>query len=146
MTGRVPAAALAALLLTGCVSPSRTDDDYAHKAANTAEAVASSVNTAVLAVQAAYDGKVFAPYLSRLLAEAEEDANAAAQTLDSVQPPSRRADLMYAHLSGLVDGATYLLRELRVAVRRGDVAGLRRIAGPLPGIARALRHFESDPE
>jgi hypothetical protein len=112
----------AALALAGCVSPSRTDDDYRHKAANTAEAVASAVGTARLAAVALRDGRVFGPYATRLIAEAEEDALAAQQAFDSVQPPSAAADTVHDTVDEAVRRALDLLRTARVAVRRGDFA------------------------
>jgi hypothetical protein len=138
-------AVLVAVTLTGCVSPSRTDDDYEHKAANTAEAVASSVNTARVGVRAAANGKVFGPYLSRLLAEAEEDADAARQAFDSVQPPSDHADGVHDHLDAILTDALDVLRSLRIAVRRSDFAHLPAIADPLAGIADKLDEFEDHP-
>jgi hypothetical protein len=140
---RAAAALLAATLLTGCVSPSRTDDDYAHKAANTAEAVASSVNTARLGVKAAREHRITGPYVSRLMAEAEEDAQAATDALDSVQPPSADADALHARLDELTGEALDVLRALRIAVRRGYPATkLDEIAAPLGHLAEELDAFQ----
>jgi len=138
--------AAAALLLvavsgTGCVSPSRTDDDYQHKAANTAETVASSLQSARLAVQAALDGKTFGPYLSRILADVEEDADGAQTAFDAVQPPSERADAIHDRLAELVDESLDTLRALRVTARRGDLDRLRVVARPLGALAEALDKF-----
>lgn len=129
----------------GCVSPSRTYDDYQHKAANTAEAVASSVGTVIVGADAAERGNVFGPYLSRLVAEAEEDAQAAQEAFDAVQPPSERADALHDHLDELVQKALDLLREARVAVRRGELARVVGLRAALTESADALSAFESDP-
>ena len=138
-------AALAALLLAGCVSPSRTDDDYERKAANTAEAVASSVGTVLAGADAARRGNVFGPYLSRLVAEAEEDARSAQESFDVVQPPSERSDALHDHLDELLQEALDLLREARVAVRRGDLARVVGLRAALRTSADELSAFESDP-
>ena len=141
---RAAAALLAAFLATGCVSPSRTDDDYARKAANTAESVGSAVNTALVGVRAARTGKVFANYLSRLLAEAEEDADAAVQTFDSVQPPNAKADAIHDELDTLLNEATDVLRELRITVRRGELARLADVAAPLDPLSTKFDAFQAE--
>jgi hypothetical protein len=144
---RVTAAAvlLAALLGSGCVAPSRSDGDYARKAANTAEAVVSAVNNARLAVRAVEEKRAFGPYATALLAEAEDDANGAMEALDRVQPPTGRADALHDHLDDLVTPALDVLRRLRVAVRRGELDALPRIAGPLPQLAQQIEDFEEHP-
>ena len=139
------AAALAALLLGGCVSPSRTDGDYARKAANTAEAVSSSLNSVKLGADAARDHKVFGPYLSRLVAEAEDDALAAQQAFDAVQPPSGAADTVHDHLDTLLKDALDLLRDARLAARRGQLQAVAALSDKLSKQADALDAFEEHP-
>ena len=131
--------ALVTLLVTGCVSPSRTDRDYELKAGNSAKAVASSVATALLAVEAADTGKAFGPYLSVLLGGTEEDASSVQSQLDSVQPPSDRADLVHDRLDEQLSDALDVLRELRIMVRRGELDQLKTIAEPLHHTLAELR-------
>jgi NTP pyrophosphatase (non-canonical NTP hydrolase) len=140
--GVVAAFAVVAVATAGCVSPSRTDDDYRHKAANTAQTVASSLQTARLGVKAAVDGKTFGPYLTRLLAEAEEDAEGAQAAFDAVQPPSEHADAIHDELADLLTDALDTLRGLRIAVRRSDLAKLRETARPLGELADKLDEFQ----
>jgi hypothetical protein len=121
-----------ALLLSGCVSPSRTDRDYELKAGNTAKAVASSVATALLGAQAAEKHKAGGPYLTVLLVNAEKDALSVQSTFDSVQPPSSTADGLKDQVDELVTAATAGLSEMRTLVRRGEL-------GALPGLAHRLR-------
>lgn len=140
---RTYAAAAALLAAVACVGPSRTDADYESKAANTAEAVASSVETARFGAVAQAEGRMTAAYLARLVAEAEEDALAAQQAFDSVQPPSDHADEVHDHLDDLVQQALDLLRTARIDARRGhDLAPL---TDPLSKVGDALDAFEKDP-
>jgi hypothetical protein len=132
-------AVLAAVLLSGCVSPSRTDRDYELKAGNSAKAVASTVATALLAVKAAEEGKAFGPYLSVLLGGAEEDATSVEGQFDSVQPPSNRADEMHDQLGEQLSAAVDVLRDLRITVRRGELDQLAEVAKPLQDTLRELR-------
>lgn len=142
MRGAVAVLALVAVSSAGCVSPSRTDDDYRHKAANTAQTVASSLQSARLAVKAAADGRTFGPYLSRVLADVEEDADGAQASFDVVQPPSENADATHLELSGLLSDALDTLRALRVLARRGDLPKLRDAAQSLGDLADKLDAFQ----
>jgi broad specificity phosphatase PhoE len=140
----VTAVALGAV--TSCVGPSRTDDDYERKAANTAEAISSSLGTVQLGAENVLRRNVFGPYLSRLVAEAEDDAQSAQQAFDSVQPPSDRADEVHDHLDQLVQDALDLLRDARVAARRGDLAHVAGLRDALRKTADELDAFEADPK
>jgi hypothetical protein len=141
---RVASAALLALLATtGCVGPSRTDDDYARKAANTAEAVRSSVNTVRVGAHAVRQDRITGPYLSRLVAEAEEDAQAAQQAFDSVQPPSVQSDALHQQVDEVVQDALDLLRVARIAVRRGNLAEVARLDDRLQKAAEDLEALEN---
>ena len=142
---RAAAAGLALLALTACVGPSRTDDDYRRKAANTAEAIASSVNTVRLGIDALREDRVQAAYLSRLVAEAEEDALAAQAAFDSVQPPSDGADGVHERLQKIEQDALDALRAVRVAVRRGHDGEAIGYADALARLADELDAFEKAP-
>ena len=130
---------LALLLLLGaCTGPVRSANVYESKAGVTAETVASAVETARLAVQAAQDGDAYGRYLTQVLAEAEEDADAAQATFEGIQPPDRRADELRDRLDGLLGQATDTLAELRTLARRGRFAEL---AEPLAELAEELHAF-----
>jgi hypothetical protein len=133
---------LAILLLLGaCTGPVRSTNVYESKAGATAETVASAVETARLAVDAAGQDKAFGRYLAQVLAEAEEDADAAQGTFDAIQPPDGRADELRSHLDELLGRASDTLAELRIAARRGDTAELAEPAAPLAGLAGKLHTF-----
>jgi hypothetical protein len=133
---------LAVLLLLGaCTGPVRSTNVYESKAGATAETVASAVETARLAVDAASQGKAFGRYLTQVLAEASEDADAAQGTFDAIQPPDRRADELRDHLDELLGQATDTLAELRIAARRGQTGELAEPAAPLAGLAERLHAF-----
>ncbi|MEU1193486.1 hypothetical protein [Streptomyces sp. NPDC005859] len=137
-------ALIAATLTAGCAGSSRTDEDYRSKAANTAEAAASAVNTALIGVHAAGRGRVAGPYVSTLLGEAESDLLAAQDTFESRQPPSERADAVRERLGTVLQDAADALADLRIAARRGGVRDLPRKAGTLPGVAERLDRLETE--
>jgi hypothetical protein len=133
-------------LLTGCVSPSRNDRDYELKAGNTAKAVASSVAAAILGAEAAGKQKASGAYLSVLIGNAEKDALSVQSTFDSVQPPDATADRLRATVDDLLASATAGLAKLRIACRRGQLAGLPRLADAMRSTLDELRflaeHFQ----
>jgi len=133
---------LAVLLLLGaCTGPVGSTNVYESKAGATAETVASAVETARLAVDAGSQGKAFGRYLTQVLAEASEDADAAQGTFDAIQPPDRRADELRGRLDELLGQATGTLAELRIAARRGQTGELAEPAEPLPEVAAKLDDF-----
>jgi hypothetical protein len=133
---------LAVLLLLGaCTGPVGSTNVYESKAGATAETVASAVETARLAVDAAGQDKAFGRYLAQLLAEAERDATSAQGTFDAIQPPDGHADELRDQLDGLLGQATDTLAELRIAARRGQTGELAEPAAPLAGLAERLHAF-----
>ncbi len=147
--GRRPTAAgaLALVVVTavaGCAGSSRSDEDYRHKAANTAEAAASAVSTARLAVEAAGKGRLTGPYVSVLLGEAETDLLAAQGTFESRQPPGETADAVRERLGTLLDDAADALAEVRIGARRGEVREPAEHTGDLREAAGRLEDFEEE--
>ncbi len=122
---------LAALVSTACVGPSRTTADYERKVANTAEAAASAVESALLTVDAAADGRAPAPYVSLRLSEDEETVASVETAFRAVQPPDSDLDDLRSETLRVVGDASDALEELRLASYRGELHRL-------PGLARKL--------
>lgn len=137
-------ALLVLVLLTACVSPSRTDRDFELKAGNSAKAAASAVATALLGVEAAAEHKAFGPYLSVLLGSAEKDAESVQAQFGSVQPPSEHADRVRAVLGEQLSAAVEGLQQLRIAVRRGELDRLEEVAEPLEEVLEELRALSEE--
>ncbi|HVM09670.1 MAG TPA: hypothetical protein VM345_14475 [Acidimicrobiales bacterium] len=133
--------ALAALLLAGCVGPSRTDRDYREKAANAAESMVSVVETARLTVESDARGNSTARYTSLSLSEGEDDASSIAMSFEVVQPPSRDAEQLRTDLSSLFSEVSTVLGDLRIAARAGRGHELPSIAEPLPELTARLKKF-----
>jgi hypothetical protein len=126
----------------GCTGPVRSDDVYASKAAATARAEASAVQTALLVVRQADERRLFGRTLAQALAEAASDAGDVQATFDAIQPPDHRADLLRGQLDELLDPAVSALTDLRTAARRGDIAALPKLAAPLHGLGDKLNRFQ----
>jgi hypothetical protein len=131
----------ALVALVACVGPVRTFDVYVGKAVETAKAVRGAVETARIAASAAGQGKLFSPYLSVILGEAEEHGSGAQGAFSSIQPPDERSDALSRQLGDLVDDAVSLLRDLRIAARRGELDRLVEIADPLRMLSDRLESF-----
>ena len=140
------AAVLSLILAAGCVAnatgPARTTGTYSHKAAATAAVASSSVATAAQAARAGADGKAQFPYLSVLIADAEDGLGAATSTFDSIQPPSEEAEAIRAELDDLLSPASEDVSAARVAIRRGDATPLSDLSSSLEERAAALSDFE----
>jgi hypothetical protein len=135
--------AVAAALVVGLhpVGPARTFDDYEHKAKDTAESVVSSLGTARLAASLAPRGRLYGPYVSVLLSEADEAVAHARQTFEGVQPPDHHSDVLRRRLGRLLDRASTHVQSLRIAARRGELSSLDRRARPLPALIERLDRF-----
>jgi hypothetical protein len=140
---RVGASALL-FMLVACVAPARTFDSYEGKAADTAESVVSAIETARLAVTAAREHRAFPPYLSVVLAEAEQGAGDSGDTFGAIQAPDERSARLRGTLLALVSRAESVLADLRIAVRLGELDRLSELARPLPGLSEQLDRFAQE--
>jgi hypothetical protein len=131
-----------AAAVVGCTGPVRSDDVYASKAAATARAEASAVQTALLVVQQAGERRLFGRTVAQALAEAASDGRDIQSTFDAIQPPDHRADLLRSQLDELLAAAVSDLEDLRTAGRRGDLAALPKLAAPLQGLGDKLDRFQ----
>lgn len=133
------AAAALALAVTGCVGPARTDPSYRSKAWTTVDQVHSAVETALLVVDGAHRHGLPSAYVSVAIADAEEDALAAQEAFESIQPPSEASDRLRERTTSALDEAVADLTALRIGTRRGDVGRLAPMADDLRTQARALQ-------
>jgi len=126
------------------VGPARTLTTYEGKAVSTAESASSAVQTVRLAAQTGSDGHAFGPYLSITISEQEDALAGVEGTFGSIQPPGEEADDLRDELDALLSRALDHVSAVRIAVRRGDLDGLARVAEPLGGDAASLSAFAED--
>jgi hypothetical protein len=139
------ASAALSVLLTACVShpvgPARSFETYEDKATTTAESALSAVSTTILAADTASAGNAWGPYLSIVVSE-QEDAIAGSQgTFASVQPPDLRSEALRSQLNDILQPAVDHVTDVRIAVRRGQLDDLAKVAEPLQGDRDQLRGF-----
>ena len=123
------------------VGPARTFDKYQGKANTTAASALSAVSTTSLAALAGAGSKAWGPYLAVLVSEQEDALSGVTGTFGSIQPPDDRADALRAELNGILEQSLEDVTAVRIAVRRGHLAELDRVAAPLAGDAQELRAF-----
>ena len=127
---------------TACAGSSRSLADYREKAANTAEAMTSSLETARIAIEASLRGKTLSRYLSLVLSESEVDARSIAESFERVQPPGgAETGELRAGLTTLLTECTSILADLRIAAYRGDQGSLRGMLGGLGRLRERLAPF-----
>lgn len=137
------AAGIAALAVTAaCVGPSRTDEDYRRKVANSAEAMSSSVATGMATAQLASHRRAFAPYVEQALNDAVNDATSIQGGFDAVQSPSRTVDAVGQRLDDVMTDALDTLSEMLTAARRGHRTELEAAAGKLSDVSDRLAALE----
>jgi hypothetical protein len=106
----------------------------------------SHVQTVVLAAESGSQDEAFGPYLSVLVSGEEDGLSGLQGTFGSVQPPDGRADDLRGELDELLGRALSDIAAVRIAVRRGQLAGLEETARPLADDAAALDRFVSEHE
>jgi hypothetical protein len=135
--GPAVAGFLAVAVATGCAGPSRTNDDFRHKVANTAETFASCVQTGILTAELLLKHRMPVRYAASTVSEVEDDASSAQTTLDSRQPPSQQSDDLRDKADDVFEQALSGLTDLRVAVRRSAI-------DELPDLIDQLKQSASD--
>jgi hypothetical protein len=137
-------AAAAVIAAGSCVVPARSFEAYESKAVDSAETALSQARTAILTGELAGRGRLFAPFASVQLQEAEVGADTAASTFASVQPPDASSDALRGELLPLLQDAASLIADLRIEARRGDLDRVAQGITPLKPVADRLERFVSE--
>jgi hypothetical protein len=127
-----------AVALAGCATPSSGYEDYQQKVATTAAAMSSAVSSARLGAQAWQRGQLTASYADNVVTNAERDAESVITALDSRQPPDERSIRLKDRADQPLQDASNALTDLRIALRRGDPAGVDTALGQLKQPAQEL--------
>jgi len=122
--------------LTACVGNAATTGAYRGKVHLSAEAAASALQTAKLAVDSSAKGNLFDGYLEVVLSQAEDDLGSVQQQFDSIQPPnSAEADRIRDRLDTLLTRGASVLGDLRIAARRDEQGEMIKSAADIPALA-----------
>ena len=129
------------LLCAACVGPARSYGVYESRAAQSADAARSAVQTARAGIEDAAQGDAFAAYVSALLSDAEDTASTAEGHFASIQPPDAASDQLRSDLLPMLQNATNEIEQARIAARRDDVRALVSLDQPLASVNDALASF-----
>jgi hypothetical protein len=132
-----------ALVAAGCASPSPSYPDYRGKVQQTATAMISAVATGQLAAGLLVAGRSTGTFTDAVVTDAEKDADSAQTALDSRQPPDARSIALKQQADQAVQSAVTGLTDLRIAVRRDDIPGIRRADAELAKVLPQLERFAS---
>ena len=119
------------VLSAGCASPSLTMSDYQTKTRTTARAVAGIAAVAHTGAQQWARGQLSREYADTMITEAETDVGSIISTYDSRQPPTSAAIALKNKLDKPLQQISSALTDLRIALRRGDHAGVAKAAAAL---------------
>jgi hypothetical protein len=133
----------AALVAASCASPSPSYPDYLGKVQQTATAMISAVATGQLAAGQLLAGRSTGTFTDAVVTDAEKDADSVQTTLDSRQPPDTRSIALKDQADQAVQSAVTGLTDLRIAVRRNDIHGIRRAQAELAKVLPQLERFAS---
>lgn len=134
-------ACTSAAVIVGCVGPAPSFDAYEGKAAASAQSALSAARTASLAVRTARRQRLFRPYISVVVEQAEGDADSIAGQFSSIQPPDDRSDRLRDELQPLLASAADLVALLRIGARRGDLEALTPVIARLDRVTTGLERF-----
>lgn len=139
---RVLAVLLPAVALLSCVAPEVTAEQYRARVQQAVESMTGIVVTARDTARLDVDGKLPRPVVVTVVGDAEQDADSVRSDVESRQPPDEASDDLRRQVTGVVEHATSLITDLRIAIRRGDQTDVRALAdalsAPLDGL-QALR-------
>jgi hypothetical protein len=117
------------LLLTACAGPVPGYGAYRHAALQTSMAMVSDLASGQLAAQLGLRGSSFPAFTDGNVTDAENDADSVNSTFSSRQPPDARSDALRQTMDHALSDATSALTDLRVAVRMGNPAAVRKALG-----------------
>lgn len=130
------------LLLSACVTPAVNADGYRGKVKQSAKKMTGIVGAARLAAQLDLDGKMLRTLTDNVVTDAENDAESVVTSLDSVQPPDQGSVQLRSDADDVLQNAASQLADLRIAVRRGDQAGMRTTIGDLGKTLSEVQHLQ----
>jgi hypothetical protein len=120
-----------ALVLTACAGPTPTESALTTQAESSLRAMVSQLRTGELAARTRLAGRSTWPFCDVVVTDAESSAGSVESTFSSRQPPTRGSDPLYDRTSRQLADSLDLLTDLRIAVRRRDVASVRRTVGEM---------------
>ena len=142
MIGRALGSILTAiLLLAGCVPASPDVGTYRDKAAVTLGAAISEVATVELVLETSSDGRMLRPAARTQLRYSEEALDTATGAFTELNPPAQ-LDGLFLRSGTLLDEASDVVAEARIAIERREVERYAALAKELKQLGTTLASLE----
>lgn len=135
---RVALLVVLAMVVGGCVAPAFDEGAYHQNGVAALKSALSQTRTSALALQARLDGRVTAQAADTMVTDCEDAIGPIEASYENVDPASSRQDPQRMAVTALLGSASAGLTEARIAVRRGDVAGMRSAMAQLDAVSDAL--------
>jgi hypothetical protein len=123
---RVGSAALVCGLVFGLAGCGNPDQQMRTEGAKAARDAASQVSTARLAGQSLLEQKIWSPTTTVLVSDAEEALGKVATSFGARQPETVESRKIYDQTTEALSTAEESVTDLRIALRSGDLATVRR--------------------
>jgi hypothetical protein len=135
------ALALTGLLLSACVPASPDADTYDDKAAQTLGAAISETRTAQRLLETLDSGRMLLPTAAAQMRSSESSLGTATTAFTELNPPPAR-DHLNSRVSTLLDDASGLVADARIAIAREQERDYSSIADDLAKLADKLERLE----
>lgn len=133
---------LAALLLTGCVTPALDGGAFRQNARGAVESGLSETSTAALVVEQILSDKLTRGVADTSLSNCEDAIGPIEDSFGKVQPPRRRDDALRTQVLTSLSDADSAVADARIAARRDDRKALRTALADLESTSRDLERLE----
>lgn len=122
-------------LASGCVAPAFDSGAFHRNAVEALDSAVSVTRTAAVVVGNHLAGRVMRPYADTVVTDSEDALGPVQDSFGAVDPPTSADVKLRDDVDGLLSDAGDALAEVRIALRRSDVAGLRKGIDDLTSVA-----------
>ena len=123
------------LVLGGCVAPAFDSGAFHRNAVEALDSAVSETRAAALAVEQHLAGRVVRPYADTVVTDSEDALGPVEDDFGNVDPPTRADEKLRDEVGGLLSDAGDALSTARIALRRGDTAGMTKSLADLTALA-----------
>jgi hypothetical protein len=123
------------LLAGGCVAPAFDSGAFHRNAIQALDSAVSVTRTAAVVVDNHLAGRVMRPYADTVVTDSEDALGPVQHSFDTVDPPTSADAKLRDDVDGLLSDAGDALSKVRIALRRGDSAGMRQGIADLTAVA-----------
>ncbi|MBM7790353.1 hypothetical protein [Tenggerimyces flavus] len=110
-------------------------------ASASAKTLRSDVESVRMIVETVSRDQAFLPFANVFVTDVEADLGGVDAAFMSRQPPTEESDKLRHQVGTMLQQATDAIEDVRIAIRRGDLAAIENAAEPLPKLSEQLDAF-----